>query len=129
MLFRANTARTIVFFVAAFLGFATRSGPQAETANPNADAGWSAFTASMETMHHAMAAVHQSKDTDLNFVNLMLPHHQAAIEMAKAQLRYGADPQMRRLAQEVITDQQSEIELMRLWLKNHRSPVSIPVTK
>jgi len=47
----------------------------------------------------------------------MLPHHQAAIDMAKAELLHGRDPQMRRLAQEIITDQQSEIELMQRWLK------------
>jgi uncharacterized protein (DUF305 family) len=50
-------------------------------------------------------------------VRLMLPHHQAAIDMAKTQLLYGKDPQMRRLAQEIITDQQLEIELMQRWLK------------
>jgi uncharacterized protein (DUF305 family) len=50
----------------------------------------------------------------------MLPHHQAAIDMARAQLLYGKDPQMRRIAQEIITDQQSEIELMQLWLKQNR---------
>jgi uncharacterized protein (DUF305 family) len=46
----------------------------------------------------------------------MLPHHQAALDMAKAELMYGQDPQMRRLAQEIITEQESEIELMQLWL-------------
>jgi uncharacterized protein (DUF305 family) len=45
----------------------------------------------------------------------MLPHHQAAIDMAQVQLLYGKDPQMRRLAQEIISDQQLEIELMQLW--------------
>jgi len=40
--------------------------------------------------------------------------------MAKTQLMYGKDPEMRRLAQEIITDQQSEIELMNLWLKQHQ---------
>lgn len=55
----------------------------------------------------------------MDFVRLMLPHHLAAIEMAKAQLLYGKDAQMRRLAQEIITDQQSEIQLMQLWLKQH----------
>ena len=39
--------------------------------------------------------------------------------MAKALLLYGKDPQMRRLAQEIITDQESEIQLMQLWLKQH----------
>lgn len=75
----------------------------------------------MEAMHLSLAAVHQSGHSDVNFVRLMLPHHQAAIDMAKVQLKYGNDPQMRRLAQEIITDQQSEIELMNLWLKRHDS--------
>jgi len=77
----------------------------------------------MGKMHVAMMSVESSGDSDGDFVRLMLPHHQAAIDMAKAQLAYGKDPQMRRLAQEIITDQQSEIELMQLWLEWHeRSP-------
>jgi len=52
---------------------------------------------------------------------LMLPHHQAAIDMAKTELLYGKDPEMRRLAQEIITDQQVEIELMQRWLKQERT--------
>lgn len=71
-------------------------------------------------MHVAMASIEPSGDNDVDFVELMLPHHQAAIDMAKAELLYGKDAQMRRLAQEIITDQQSEIELMQLWLKQHR---------
>jgi len=79
----------------------------------------------MEKMHRAMASVEASGDGDVDFVRLMLPHHQAAIDMAKTQLLYGKDPQMRRLAQEIITDQQSEIALMHLWLKQH-SPSLLP---
>ena len=80
---------------------------------------WSELTSSMEKMHEGMASVAPSGDGDVDFVRLMLPHHQAAIDMAKAELMYGKDPQMQRLAQEIITDQQSEMELMRLWLKRH----------
>jgi uncharacterized protein (DUF305 family) len=83
------------------------------------DAHWSELTTSMEKMHRAMASVEASSDGDVDFVRLMLPHHRAAIDMAKTQLLYGKDPQMRGLAQEIITDQQSEIELMQLWLKQH----------
>jgi uncharacterized protein (DUF305 family) len=79
--------------------------------------GWSELLRSMDKMHAAMASVEDSGNVDLDFVRLMVPHHQAAIDMAKTQLLYGKDPQMRRLAQEIITDQQSEIELMQLWLK------------
>jgi uncharacterized protein (DUF305 family) len=82
---------------------------------------WSELMTSMDKMNAEMASVARSGDADLDFVKLMLPHHQAAIDMAKAQLLYGKDPQMRRLAQEIITDQQSEIELMKLWLKQHQS--------
>jgi hypothetical protein len=46
--------------------------------------------------------------------------------MAKALLLYGKDPQMRRLAQEIITDQQSEIELMQLWLKQRDALTAKP---
>ena len=80
---------------------------------------WSQLQSSMEKMHTAMASVDASGDSDADFVRLMIPHPQAAIDMAKAQLMYGKDPQMRRLAQEIITDQQSDIELMNLWLKQH----------
>ena len=81
---------------------------------------WSELQQPIEAMHVAMGSIEPSDDADVDFVRLMLPHHQAAIEMAKAQLVYGSDPHVRRLAQEIITDQQSEIELMRLWLKQHQ---------
>jgi len=68
----------------------------------------------------AMHSITGSASSDADFVRLMIPHHQAAIDMARTQLLHGKDPQMRRLAQEIIADQQSEIELMNLWLKEHR---------
>jgi uncharacterized protein (DUF305 family) len=81
---------------------------------------WAELQASMEKMHAAMTSVETTGNSDADFVKLMIPHHQAAIDMAKTQLLYGKDPQVRRLAQEIIADQQSEIELMNLWLKEHR---------
>lgn len=80
---------------------------------------WAELQASMEKMHAAMTSVKPTGNSDADFVKLMIPHHQAAIDMAKTQLLHGKDPQMRRLAQEIITDQQSEIELMNLWLKQN----------
>jgi uncharacterized protein (DUF305 family) len=98
-----------------------RAGVQSETlansGQPTVDPDWSELIASMDKMHMAMTAIKPSGNSDVDFVRLMLPHHQASIDMAKTQLLYGKDPQMRRLAQEIITDQQSEIELMQLWLK------------
>jgi len=80
--------------------------------------------AAMHRMHEAAAKITATSNADEDFVRLMLPHHQAAIEMAQTQLLCGKDPELRRVAQEIITDQQSEIDLMRLWLKKH--PTSGP---
>jgi uncharacterized protein (DUF305 family) len=84
---------------------------------PAPNPAWSELIASMDKMHVAMGVVARSNNSDVDFVRLMIPHHQAAIDMAKTQLLYGKDAQMRRLAQEIITDQQLEIELMERWLK------------
>ena len=82
-------------------------------------AGWTELMGNMDRMHAAMASVEPSGASDVDFVRLMLPHHLGAIDMAKSELLNGNDPQMRRLAQEIITDQESEIQLMQLWLKQH----------
>ena len=73
----------------------------------------------MSVMDRDMHNAEYTGETDHDFVAMMIPHHQGAIDMAKALLLYGKDEQLRRLAQEIITDQQSEIELMQLWLKQH----------
>jgi uncharacterized protein (DUF305 family) len=72
--------------------------------------------ASMSRMHAAMSAV-SSGDTDRDFVALMVPHHQGAIDMAQIQLRYGRNEQLRRIAQEIIVEQQQEIAAMQLAVR------------
>lgn len=59
-------------------------------------------------------AVKPSGDVDRDFVAMMVPHHQGAIDMAQAVLRYGRNEQLRRLAQEIVVTQQQEIAAMRL---------------
>jgi DUF305 family protein family protein len=59
-------------------------------------------------------AVKFTGDVDRDFVSMMSPHHQGAIDMARAVLRYGRNEQIRRLAQEIIVTQQQEIAAMRL---------------
>jgi hypothetical protein len=59
-------------------------------------------------------AVRPSGDVDADFVAMMVPHHKGAIDMALAVLRHGRNPQIRRLAQEIIVTQQQEIAVMRL---------------
>jgi uncharacterized protein (DUF305 family) len=72
--------------------------------------------AAMAKMMAAMA-VKPSGDVDRDFVATMVPHHQGAIEMAQAQLRYGRNEQLRRIAQEIIVDQTQEIAAMRLAIQ------------
>jgi uncharacterized protein (DUF305 family) len=69
--------------------------------------------AAMKKMMSGMAA-RPTGDVDGDFVAMMVPHHQGAIDMAVAVLRYGRNAQIRRLAQEIIVTQQDEIAAMRL---------------
>ena len=75
-----------------------------------------AMESSMTRMDKEMASAPMTADVDRNFATMMKPHHQGAIDMAKAELRYGKDPVMRRIAEEIVVDQQSEIDAMNLWL-------------
>jgi hypothetical protein len=78
---------------------------------------WSGLVGSMTKMHDEMSAIERTGNTDADFVRLMLTHHRAAVNMARVQLRHGKDHQMRRLAQEIRSEQQLEIELMQRWLR------------
>jgi hypothetical protein len=80
----------------------------------------------MNRMMQAMA-VKPTGDVDTDFVAMMAPHHQGAIEMAQAELRYGRNEQLRRIAQEIIVEQQQEIAAMRLAL-GQPLPPSAPAT-
>ena len=71
---------------------------------------------SMATMEGSMKAAAMNGNVDHDFAAMMIPHHEGAIEMAKAELSFGKDPTMRRLAQEILVDQKSEIDAMNLWL-------------
>ena len=80
--------------------------------------------AAMDRMMKGMT-VKPSGDVDSDFVNMMEPHHQGAIDMAVLELRYGKNEQLRRIAQEIIIDQQQEIDAMRLAL-GRKLPPSTP---
>jgi Domain of unknown function (DUF305) len=71
--------------------------------------------AAMDRMMKGMS-VKPSGDIDADFVNMMEPHHQGAIDMAVLELQFGKNVQLRRIAQEIIVDQQQEISAMRLAL-------------
>lgn len=77
-----------------------------------------AYNDAMSKMHKDMM-INYSGDADADFVRGMIPHHQGAIDMAKIELKYGKDPEMRKLAQAVVTAQEAEIKEMKAWLKKH----------
>jgi len=83
---------------------------------PHAAKFMQAMDASMKQMDHEMASAPMNGNVDHDFATMMIPHHRGAIEMAKAELSYGKNPVIRRLAQEILVDQQSEIDAMQLWL-------------
>jgi uncharacterized protein (DUF305 family) len=74
-----------------------------------------AFSEANAKMHKDMA-VPLTGNADVDFVQGMIPHHQGAIDMAKIVLEHGKDPEIRKLAEEVIAAQEGEIAMMKAWL-------------
>ncbi|MBR1086174.1 DUF305 domain-containing protein [Bradyrhizobium manausense] len=75
-------------------------------------------------MHRMMSDmdIAPSGDVDRDFSAMMIPHHRGAIAMAQAEVRYGRNETLRRIAQEIIVDQQQEIAVMRLALDQPPPP-------
>jgi uncharacterized protein (DUF305 family) len=66
-----------------------------------------------DMMQHMDVAL--TGDADKDFIAGMIPHHQGAIEMAKIELKYGKDPQARKMAENIIAEQKKEIAEMKKW--------------
>lgn len=89
-----------------------------DAAEPTADtkAMQQAYASGMDAMHGEMMLGIADPVPDMAFARGMLPHHVGAVDMAEVQLKYGKNPEMRKLAQEIIDAQQAEIEQMRTWI-------------
>ena len=90
------------------------------SAQPKGDTGPSslAFHGINMKMHGAMDIAFTG-NADVDFVKGMIPHHAGAVDMAKTVLAFGKDPEVRKLAEEIIKAQESEIALMQGWLKKN----------
>jgi uncharacterized protein (DUF305 family) len=96
--------------LACVLGISTMATIPSSVPEPTADTG---LDKSMDTMHGEMQKIRFSGNPDADFAAMMIPHHEGAIEMAKVELQFGTNPRLRRLAQEIIVTQQSEIDVMK----------------
>jgi uncharacterized protein (DUF305 family) len=84
-----------------------------------ADPADKAMMAGMNKMQQEMAAVPMTGDPDKDFVAMMLPHHWGAVDMAKVELQYGKDPEMRRLARNIVDSQGKQEAQMLAWQARH----------
>lgn len=73
----------------------------------------------MEAMNKAMMSASMTGNPDQDLVAMMMPHHQGAIDMARIYLRDGKDPDIRRMAQKIIVDQEKEIAELKAWQVKH----------
>jgi uncharacterized protein (DUF305 family) len=74
-----------------------------------------AYKAASDKMHAAMT-IPYTGNADVDFAKGMIPHHQGAVEMARVILQHGKDPQLRKLARDIIKAQDKEIAFMQRWL-------------
>ena len=88
------------------------------TMRPAASPADKAFAASMKTMMTSMNVKPTGKP-DKDFALMMIPHHQGAIDMAKVELQYGTDPELRQLATDIVAAQEKEISQMKTWLEKN----------
>ena len=83
----------------------------------NADSNKAFMDANQKMMQHMQ--ITPTGDADKDFVSMMIPHHEGAVDMATIELQFGKDPELRALAQDIIEAQKKEIAFMKKWAASH----------
>ena len=107
--------------MSAFFSTAQSAGAedmQGMTMKPATSAADKAFAASMKAMMNGMNVKPTGKP-DKDFVLMMIPHHLGAVDMAKVELQYGTDPELRQLATDIVAAQEKEMAQMKAWLEKN----------
>jgi uncharacterized protein (DUF305 family) len=78
-----------------------------------------AYMQSMDKMNQSMMSQPMTGDADYDFATMMRAHHQAAVDMAKAEIQYGKDPELTKMARKMVEDQSKEIKQLTEWLERH----------
>ena len=97
------------------------SNPDSKTPTADTKAMQQAYADGMDAMHEEMMAGIADPVPDMAFARGMLPHHIGAVDMAETQLKYGKNPEMLKLAQEIIDAQKAEIEQMQTWIAANKA--------
>lgn len=88
-------------------------GPALSASNASSE-----YKAAMDKMQKSMAQPMMGMP-DHDFAMMMLPHHVGAVDMARIELKYGTDPKLRKMAEQIVKGQQKEIQELQTWLKSH----------
>jgi uncharacterized protein (DUF305 family) len=113
--FLAAIALSALLALAQSAGAEDMKGMTMKPATSSAD---KAFAAAMKTMMDGMHVKPAGKP-DEDFARMMITHHQGAIDMAKVELQYGTDPELRQLATDIVAAQEKEVAQMKAWLEKN----------